>query len=378
MSSIKCEAHPTQSLEFFCQVCSDVICMSCVLSPQHRAHSDNITDMDSALSDHQARLEISISQANGCLQGAENVMDNLARCVEELKGNRSRAEQKIKRYFHRMRSILVDREHQFISLLRQNVDEKRKMVTERRKKAKETTDGIITGLKSLTDLTNRNDVMILREAAPILDLLSKHIDAINSHNDKFDFDSSVTMPCFEDPNFEKVCRLVGDPNYRVCDCHLSESESVSGDQNETISSTSPPPVPPRLSIKDTIDFLSPPSPTGSNASDVDSMDDVPPPLPPKSPKKKRKIPQWIEDYKVQMKPQIVESANEVVQPVAKARTKVKFKSSSSDSNSHPLSVQLTQPQGNNVDHVTEVTSKMMHGWKDSREENIFPCGVCLG
>ena len=363
--------------------------MSCILSPQHRPHSDRITDAKSALDNHNIKLQSLINQANGCLQGAENIMDNLARCSEELKNNRSRAEQKIQRYFHRMRSILTDREHYFVSLLRQSVKEKNQAVIERRSKAKETTDGIINGLKALTDLLNRNDVLVLRDAVPIAKLLTKHFDTMNNHEalDEFKLDTSVTMPCFEDPNFEKVCRQVGDSNYRVCyNCEEKSFVSV----NETISDSSPPPVPPRLSIKtkDSIDYL-PPSPTGSNAS-TDSMDifidDMPPPIPPKSPKKTHtRFPQWIEDYKKQMEvAKSSESTSNMVHPVIKPRTKLKFKSEHSYTGGNEdhtsttvVTVQPPTPSSpvNNL-HSLEVSSKMMRG--GLKDDKINPCSVCYG
>ena len=327
----RCKSHASEELEFYCKECRSLACRSCALSLTHRSHPNNMIEIDEALNEAQAVLKQYINKANSLLQGAENVMDNSARSSQLLQDNSKRAESKIQKYFHRMRCILTDREHYFVSILRRSVEEKKKDVIERKAAFKISMSGIIEGLKSLDDLSKRDaeDISILKDQGQIFEKLDGHMTKMsdNINSDSIEVDTSVTMPCFEDQNFEKLCRQVGDPGFRVStqnlfgvppSSSLPAAPLLSPSLRKTTShQSSPPPVPPRIKSNSVNTFdpranspltspLSSPltSPTGSDISNGDrsqnAISPVPPPIPPKSPShNKKKHPQWLEECKRQ-------------------------------------------------------------------------------
>ena len=445
MAYPKCSLHQSYPLEYYCEECHDLVCTSCVLSLQHRTHSAKINDVTAVLPSHIDKLQEFINQANGHLQGAENIMDNLARNVQSLLDNRTRAEQKVKKYFYRMRSILSDRERYFITQLHLSVDEKKKKVTEKRKLVKESMDSIISSLKSLSDLSQRhNDVLILREEKGIINQLMEDIQRMsNVHStlDILEMDTSVTMPCFEDQNFEKICRQVGNPGFRTCaqgsGCSQESSPKPLPRSSHNQSDDNPPPIPPRptsvkyrestSSITTTFSDFSgpPPSPTGSNGStdsvisgtDTTRNDNFtasgelgsemalgspllksPPPVPPKSPKKVGNLPQWLEDCKKQQlqirktpPPPTVNGTNKEygnfvnkTSPIPKPRTKLKIINCTCDKNDQtkPEVITVQPPTPNSPDKIIqpllEISSKTMLGPAEGRDDIIKPCGICVG
>lgn len=446
MAYPKCSLHQSYPLEYYCEECLDLVCTSCVLSLQHRAHSAKITDVTAVLPSHIDKLQEFINQANGHLQGAENIMDNLARNVQSLLDNRMRAEQKVKKYFYRMRSILSDRERYFITQLHLSVDEKKKKVTEKRKLVKESMDCIISSLKSLSFLSQRhNDVLILREEKAIIEKLMEDIQLMNDVHSTLgilEMDTSVTMPCFEDQNFEKICRQVGNPGFRTCAqgsaCSQESSPKPQPRSSHNQSDDNPPPVPPRpssvkyrestSSITTTFSDFSgpPPSPTGSNAStdsvisgtDTTRNDNFtasgelgseiaigspllksPPPVPPKSPKKvSSNMQQWLEDCKKQQlqsrktpPPPTVNGTNKEygivvnkTSPIPKPRTKLKLINNTCDKNDQakPKVITVQPPTPNSPDKIiqplSEISSRTMLGPAEGRDDIIRPCGICVG
>jgi hypothetical protein len=375
----KCAEHPSRSVEFYCEYCSDVACTSCVLSSRHRGHSSEIIDINIAIDDRQARIGDCISRANGYLQGAEDAMDDLARCVGELKLNQSKAERRIELYFHRMRSILVDREHYFKGLLKQKVDERIKFISGKRQQSKEALDGIITGLKSLDNISNNpSDITSLINEASVTRLLKNHFETIDNQpsTSEIEVDRSVTMPCFEDSNFEKVCRRVGDPDYRVC-------------SNNSISCNSHHPKPmPRLNASresPTAPLKLPANPpkrlrtkTAPYSIDNDDGNDVPPPIPPKSPKSpKNHLPQWLHDYKKQYD---AEKSKDVHQPSPIA-SKTPTKPEIIQSGQVIIELELPtpdSPHAKTLHAFTEVPSRMMRGPAERKEDVIKPYDICTG
>uniref|UniRef100_A0A1X7V6C2 Uncharacterized protein n=1 Tax=Amphimedon queenslandica TaxID=400682 RepID=A0A1X7V6C2_AMPQE len=304
-------------------------------------------EIDEALNEAQAVLKQYINKANSLLQGAENVMDNSARSSQLLQDNSKRAESKIQKYFHRMRCILTDREHYFVSILKRSVEEKKREVIEKKAAFKVSMSGIIEGLKSLDDLSKRDpeNISILRDQGQVFEKLDGHMSKMsdNINSDSIEVDSSVTMPCFEDQNFEKLCRQVGDPGFRVSTQNvfglppsspLSATPLLSPSLRKNTSQPPAPPVPPRLKSNsvNTIDPrsnspltspLSSPltSPTGSDSciSNGDGSQNLispaPPPIPPKSPSHgKKKHPQWLEECKRQYEE---EKANDYEVPSVK-------------------------------------------------------------
>ena len=464
MLQSRCKAHTSEDLEFYCKDCRSLACRSCVLSPSHRSHSDKMIEIEEALKEAQTTLKQYVSKANGLLQGAENLMDNSARSSQKLQENTKRAEAKIQKYFHRMRSILTDREHYFVSLLRKSVEDKKKKAIERKSAFKVSMSGIIEGLKSLDELTKResDDISVLRDQGAVFEKLDLHMDKMsrNIDSDFIDVDTSVTMPCFEDQNFEKVCRQVGDPGYRVSTQNFyGVSPSVSVPLLSPITPNhSPPPVPPRIksnSLNSSVDprispFLSPvASPTGSDFSDGDrtqgTLSPVPPPIPPKSPSHgKKKIPKWLKECKEQYdmeksngeatdyevpfnktKPRAIENGptitagvkeNGVIKsplpkprsrshhilssdnvpivntsPIPRTRTKflksleykehtVTVEAPTPESPPLPLSLRSNSasPETTPLQPLFEITSKMMLGPHESRDDKINPSAVSVG
>lgn len=413
----KCTSHPSQTLDFYCEECYTLACTSCVLSSAHRAHSHNVTDISIALPIHRERLHDYITEANGCLQGAENMMDNSASSVHMLQENCKRAESKIQKYFYRMRTILTDRERHFSSLLKRSVSEKKKTMTEERKSIKVSLANIIDGLKSLDELSKRReeDISVLQDDFPVISKLKGHMQLVHQQvdSDISNFDTTVTMPCFEDQNFEKICRRVGDPGYRVCphNCaRLSGFSPLISKRNGSIESL--PPVPPRLSsgghrLKSTESLSPRPTSSGGSETELSESGDIdvfraetpPPPIPPKSPAHARKWPQWMEDYKKQLEVEKEKTSEEgkengvpggqrdkedgVVRPVPKVRSKLsKVPVLDFIGSPHSTRVMVQPPTPVSPDILIEpsleVTTRMMLGQAESKEDKLSPCGICIG
>lgn len=330
----KCSDHDGKSLDFYCTSCKDIACSSCLLT-QHREHSHSVVEASEVLSSHMTELRDLVEQANAHLEGAENIMDNMAGSVRTLRENKDRAEQRIRNYFSRMRNILVDREHHFINKLRQSTEEKKMAFGDTRKSVKDAMTGMIKCVKILADLSQReDDIIVLREERSVVSELNRLIEVMNEVKGTIEQDTSVTIPCLEDHNFEQVCRMVGDPHFRVCAPGCVNSPASipvpSSPKNSPLDipnddqSSKPPPIPPRPVVKDrraqtdpneTISLRSPDHPRSysqlPNTNDdervpirrSESVSPPPPPIPPRSPRSTKELPSWLLEYQQQQKHQ---------------------------------------------------------------------------
>ena len=273
-----CKDHPRKVLEYYCNECRQLVCGSCMLS-SHRPHSSSIIESEEALQNHLKTLDSLKAQVNATLQGAENVMDNLAKDVEEIKLNGSRASHRVKTYFSRLREHLVKRERHFLSSLSSELEKPITGIAEQRSSVRQAMEQIINNLKTLDELSQcKQDVNVLLTEGELVAEVKKNILAMQEVQDaivKNPILTIVTMPCFEDQEFDKVCQQVGNPSFRTCppDCKGKRKRNPSpNEQNQSRQSTPSPPLPHRIKPK-APDPSPLPQPTSS----------TPPPLPPKSP-----------------------------------------------------------------------------------------------
>ena len=266
----RCIDHPRKLLEYFCSECHQLICGSCLLSV-HRSHAAGIIEAEDALQRHMGVLKELIAQANAMLQGAENIMDNLAKDAKEVRVNGSRASQRVKTYFARMREILNERERHFLSSLNSELEKPLTNISEQRKQVRTAMEAVITNLKTLDGLSKQTeDISVLMTERTVVTEVNKNLTTMREIQEtiaKNPIPTSITMPCFEDQEFAMVCRQVGDPSFRVCSSNCDKGHGV---QKKSPGSPANPPKPAEFS-------LHPPT-TSSGA----------PPLPPKSPSQAEK------------------------------------------------------------------------------------------
>lgn len=259
----RCSQHPTERLTHYCEDCRDLVCESCLLIPPHRQHRVSLAEK--VLPKHIQSLEQYIVQANAHVQGTENLMDNLAQTNMKIQENRSAAELRIRTYFNRMRNLLNERERHFVSTVRLDTSKKMETVADRRGKIKIIMDALITSLKTMDSFTRQpDDITILRSEGAVLEQTDHHIQDLLQWYNAPSFDTTITLPCVEDRNFEEVCRLVGDPSYRVCPPNCtSQKKSPSKSMSPPLigampTNGAPPPRPPKPKNSDTFGgFLSP-------------------------------------------------------------------------------------------------------------------------
>ena len=271
-----CADHPRKLLEYYCKDCHQLVCGSCMLS-SHRSHAASIIEAEDALQQHVEVLNELKAQANTTLQGAENVMDNLAKDIEEIKTNGTRAAQRVKTYFCHLRDVLVKRERHFLSSLNSSLERPIVDITEQRKTVRKAMGDIIQNLKTLDQLSQQNGFNLLTEKAIVTEV-NNNILAMQNVQEKIIGNpilTIVTMPCFEDQEFDKICRLVGDPSFRACPPDCTGKRSYNTDSRPS------PALPPKVKPK----APEPPSvkPKAPEPPSVKVSSTPPPPLPPKSP-----------------------------------------------------------------------------------------------
>ena len=322
-SSERCVEHEGRPFEFYCRSCQTLGCSTCVLEA-HRDHTTNVCDAPDVLPEHLNKLKALYEEASTHLEVAQDLMDAMTESIGKLKENKECAEKRIRNYFHKMRNILVDREHHFINIVRRNAEEKKKISTEARKPVTDLFQGLVVSVKKLWDLSTREgDIMILKEEKILSEELERTVKLLKELQNSSEITNpvtTITLPCIEDQNFEKICRLVGDPSFgHTCppDCGERSPLARSPKSVDNVPVLFPPPLPPKPSVKkwtNTDDALPeeddiplrpanhPRSKSSIDFHDPSKRARPPPPVPPRSPmlKKSNRLPQWILDYKDQL------------------------------------------------------------------------------
>ena len=228
----RCVNHPGKVLEYYCQNCRELICSHCLLST-HRDHTQSVFEANGVLPIHLSELGELTESTSKTLQGAENIMDSLAEDLKTIRENEQRALLKVRRYFGHLKEVLSERERHFLSKLHHSLEERRGKITRKRKDVKQSIEGLITGLKVLNQLSQRSDVMVLRDEKVVVAQIKTNISLVTNVQQELGrhgTDTTVIMPCYEDQNFERLCWRVGDPNYRFCtvDCPNNPSPLSKG------------------------------------------------------------------------------------------------------------------------------------------------------
>ena len=305
--SQRCPDHEGKPFVFYCRSCESLACSVCVLE-MHRDHTEQVDEAKDALQHHMIRIKDLYEEANVHLEEAQNLLDETNSTVCKLKMNKELAEKRISNYFQKMRSILVDRENHFINAVRRSADEKKQAMKAQHDSASDLVHGLIQCVKGLGDLSSRSsDIMVLTEERTMAAELERMVWLLRDLKDSEVIDTRVTLPCIEDQNFEKVCRLVGDLSFRVCppECCGMQVDSPSSPRRT-------PPIPPKPPSKErtTTDpcnaEISSARPLdhrrtkSSNSSFGVTCPVSPPPIPPKLPEKPQsELPPWLLDYKKQ-------------------------------------------------------------------------------
>ncbi len=289
----------------------------CVLV-SHRDHTTEVSDASEALPEHLTRLKKLYEEANAHLETAQEMMDSTATTISKLKENKDCAEKRIRGYFQRMRNILIDREHLFINAVRHNAEERKTASSNTRKSISDVLQGLVLCVKELWDLSNRHgDILVLKEEKLLsarLKELSKLLKEFENSNEIYNPNTTITLPCIEDQNFEKICRLVGNPSFRTCspNCNNDFIPMTSPEYNNDLRIINPPPVPPRPKGMTSLDpqqntLSNRPSDHPRSRSSIDTYSNdvipvTPPPIPPRSPVRSRRnqLPQWLLDCKDKM------------------------------------------------------------------------------
>ncbi len=321
-SSARCVEHEGRPFEFYCRSCKTLGCSTCVLN-EHRDHTTDVCDAPDVLPEHLNKLKALYEEASTHLEVAQDLMDAMTESIGKLKENKDCAEKRIRNYFHKMRNILVDREHHFINKVRRNAEEKKKISSEARKPVTDLFQGLVVSVKKLWDLSTREgDIMILKEEKGLSEELERTVKLLKElqhSNEITNPITTVTLPCIEDQNFEKICRLVGDPTFgHACppDCGERSPLARSPNSVDLVPVLAPPPLPPKPSLKKRTstdssegNFSTRPDNHPRSRSSIEFHDPskmvlplTPPPVPPRSPmlKKSNCLPQWILDYKEQL------------------------------------------------------------------------------
>ena len=310
--AMRCSDHDGKPFEFYCRSCESLGCSMCVLVT-HRDHTNEVSDALEAIPDHLTRVKSLYEEASIHLETAQEVLDDTASTIGKLKENKDCAERRIRNYFQRMRNILIDREHHFINTVRRNAEGRKKSSSNVRKSVSDLMQGLVVCVKELWDLSTRTeggDIMVLKEEKRLSDRLKEVVKLLKElqNCDEISYpNTTITLPCVEDHNFEKVCRLVGDPWFKTCSPNCSNDFACSPEHNASI--LAPPPIPPRPKSRTSTDphsiNLTRPARSKSTCENpVSTSPDLsvsvtPPPVPPRSPvmTNKSHIPQWILDYK---------------------------------------------------------------------------------
>ena len=399
-STMRCSLHHTETLTHYCEDCRDLVCETCMLLPPHRQHKTSLAEK--VLPEHIQFLERYIVDANAHVQGTENLMDNLAQTNMQIQENRSAAELRIRTYFNRMRNILNERESHFVSAVRLDTAKRIESVTERRGKIKVIMDTLITSLKSIDSFVRQpDDITILRRERQVLQETDEQIQDLHEWYSAPPFDTTIILPCVEDRNFEEVCRLVGDPAYRVCPpgCtarrgRKSSSKSVSP---PPVLDGTPPPRPPKPKDLENSGFLSPDllayrkkdrsesilsslsvDSVATDTSDNTEQDPLAdglatPPIPPKSPKfaKKEnsdaKSPNSNHTQGFFNEP----SPNLPKRPIPKPRTNLGV-------NLQSVPTTSIEPPTPSSPNKLEISAKQMLSSSSIRGESVYPVGVGTG
>lgn len=229
---VRCDHHPSKVLEYYCQDCRDLVCGNCLLSA-HRDHTRSVLEADGVLPGHLSELSKLTESTGVTLQGAENIMDSLAEDLKTMKENEQRAMLKARRFFGHLKEILSERERHFLSKLHHSLEERRGKITKKRKDVKQSIEGLISGLKVLNQLSQRTDVMVLRDEKVVVTQIKVNIARVTYVQQELagqGTDTTVVMPCYEDQNLQRLCWKAGDPGYRFCppDCPSNPSPSAKG------------------------------------------------------------------------------------------------------------------------------------------------------
>lgn len=325
---MRCSEHEGKPYEFYCRQCKSLACSMCVLLV-HRDHTTEVSEAADVLPEHMESLKGLYKEASAHLETAQDMMDNSAASIAKLKENKEFAEKRIHSYFQRVRNILVDRENHFINTIRRNAEEKKKASSNVRRSLSELFQSLMFCVKGLWELSSRDeaDIMLLMEEEKLvaeLEKATKTLKDLQKKDELLNPDATITLPCIEDRNFEKICRMIGDPSFTTCppDCCSTAAAPFSnggiGGNNERLFLLTPPPLPPKVPVKERtstdphvesnhILLTRPDSHPRSNSSIeltesvTESLESVtaPPPVPPRSPKQSKKppLPQWLLEYK---------------------------------------------------------------------------------
>ena len=211
-TAAKCRRHQDKDLEYFCESCKALVCGQCMLD-EHRTHG-NVGYAKEFLAVRLEALGGLITLGNSATANGQRALSSFNADVENVKRQGNENADFVHAYFNRLRQLLGVREKQLVGRVHREVEEKVEAIARRKQVVQESMESIHKCVQSIENIfeVRKGDIKILEEETPLRSMLYSHMEVIEteaSHQEQREV-PSLSVPAVEDPQFEQLCRTVGE------------------------------------------------------------------------------------------------------------------------------------------------------------------------
>ena len=209
--SLKCITHTDKSLEYYCASCKEVACGQCMLE-EHRSHQD-VTYAKEVIPKHIEELKKLIPRAETVISNGKLALEVLERNEEELcaKGNEELVA--VHQYFVNLQQVLKKRETEIVEDMQERMNHKETLLQKRKQTLQKNIDSVKMCRTTIENMeANRcEDICVLMEEPSVRMRLETHSVSVESEiRRSIESDSLIDFSFVPDPNFEYLCKSVGD------------------------------------------------------------------------------------------------------------------------------------------------------------------------
>ena len=157
----KCSKHEKALLEYFCNQCTEVLCMQC-LKNGHLEH--DYKDVIKVLPVHFAALRSHIQPAYEFLEKASSMIEQFAKDHDTIETNQKMCKESVQEVFSKLRNALDHREKLLLLTIDKYATAKLDAVAEQQQKTNESKQKIIHCVETMSKLLERpGDIAVLQE-----------------------------------------------------------------------------------------------------------------------------------------------------------------------------------------------------------------------
>ena len=204
-----CSLHTDKRLEYYCEQCKQLICGQCMMD-KHRTHK-NIGFALDFLESHIYSLEQQVIPATDkSVAQANKALTEIESDAKELQNAEEYANESIREYFEKVRSLLAQREEELLNEVLNEAQQKRKAISRIRGDVEKARDSVQKCRDTIAEMENKraNDIRIFLEEDHIKTQMQSAIQEVNAVTGKVS-KRTIIPPPFPDDKFEESIKLLG-------------------------------------------------------------------------------------------------------------------------------------------------------------------------